>query len=50
MLPEFAIKGMFNGKAEVITGWINWLSVQFTYLLPKGIIENIAAGLYKTKA
>jgi len=49
-VAKIAIKSMFNKKAEVITGWINWLSVQFTYLLPKGIIENIAAGLYKTKA
>lgn len=49
-VAKMAIKGMFNKKAEVITGWMNWLSVQFTYLLPKGIIENIAAGLYKTKA
>jgi hypothetical protein len=49
-VARIALKGMFKGKAEVITGWMNWLSVQFTYLLPKGIIENIAAGLYKTKA
>ncbi len=49
-VAKIAIKGMFNRRSEVITGFINWLSVQFTYLLPKSIIENIAAGLYKTKA
>jgi hypothetical protein len=48
-VAKIAIRGMFNKKAEVITGFVNWLSVQFTYLLPKNIIENIAAGLYKTK-
>jgi short-subunit dehydrogenase len=47
-VAKIAIKGMFNKKAEIITGFVNWLSVQFTYLLPKGLIENIAAGLYKT--
>jgi len=49
-VANIAIKGLFSKRAEVITGWINWLSVQFTYLLPKGLIENIAAGLYKIKA
>jgi len=47
-VAKIAIKGMFNKRAEVITGFVNWLSVQFTYLLPKSLIENIAAGLYKT--
>ncbi len=51
MTPEavakIAIKGMFNKKAEVIPGFVNWLSVQLTYLVPKSIPENIAAGIYK---
>jgi uncharacterized protein len=45
---KIAVKGMFNKKAEVIPGLMNWISVQLTYILPKGIIETIAAGLYKT--
>jgi len=48
-VAKIAIDGMFNEKAEVIPGFMNWLSVQLTYLLPKSLIENIAAGLYKTK-
>ncbi len=48
-VAKIAVNGMFKRKAEVITGFVNWLSVQFTYLLPKSIIENIAASLYKTK-
>jgi len=47
-VAKIAVNGMFNRKAEVITGFVNWLSVQFTYILPKNLIENIAAGLYKT--
>lgn len=51
MKPEavarIAIRELFNGKAEIIPGFVNWISVKFTYLLPKYIIEKIAAGLYK---
>ncbi len=49
-VAKIAVTGMFKQKAEVIPGFMNWISVQFTYVLPKGIIENIAAGLYKTRA
>src|SRR5262249_17310239 len=48
-VAKIAIRGMLNKKAEIVTGLMNWLSVQFTYFLPKGLIENIAAGLYKTR-
>jgi short-subunit dehydrogenase len=48
-VAKISIDGMFARKAEVIPGFINWLSVQFTYLLPKSLIETIAAGLYKVK-
>ena len=48
-VAKAAIRGMFNNRAEVIPGWMNSISVQLTYLLPKNLIENIAAGLYKTK-
>jgi len=50
VVARAAVRGMFNSRAEVIPGWMNWISVQLTYLLPKSLIENIAAGLYKTNA
>lgn len=49
-VARIGVKAMFDGRAEVITGFMNWISVQFTYWLPKGLIETIAAGLYKVKA
>jgi len=49
-VAKIAVRGMFNGKAEVIPGFVNWLSVQMTYLVPKSIPEIIAEGLYKTKS
>jgi hypothetical protein len=49
-VAKIGLNAMFNKKAEVIPGFLNWLSVQFTYLLPKSIPENIAEGIYKTKS
>jgi len=46
-VARIAVKGMFNKKAEVVPGFLNWFSVQMTYLVPKGIPETIAEGLYK---
>ncbi len=47
-VAKTAVNGMFHHKSEVIPGFTNWISVQLTYLLPKALIETIAAGLYKT--
>jgi uncharacterized protein len=52
MKPEevarIAVKGMFAGKAEVVPGFLNWISVGFVKHLPKPLTEQIAANLYKT--
>lgn len=42
-----ALRGMFNRKAEIVPGFINWISVKLTYFFPKKITERIAYGLYK---
>ncbi len=49
LVAEKALKGLFAGKAEIIPGALNVISATATRLLPKALIENIAAGLYKTK-
>ncbi|GHN01335.1 short-chain dehydrogenase [Cytophagales bacterium WSM2-2] len=49
-VARIAVRGMFKGKAEIIPGFMNWFSVQMTYLVPKGIPEKIAEGLYETPA
>ena len=46
-VAKIGIKGMLKGKAEIIPGFVNWLSVQFTYLVPKSLTEKIAQELYK---
>jgi uncharacterized protein len=51
MRPEavarIAISNMMAGKAEVIPGLINKLSVFFAWLLPKAIVEKTATGIYE---
>lgn len=49
-VARIAVKGMFNKKAEIIPGFMNWFTVQMTYLVPKAIPESIAEGLYRTKS
>jgi len=43
------IKAMFAGRAEVIPGWMNALSVGFTRILPDGLLARIANNLYESK-
>ena len=51
MSPEavaaIAVKAMFAGKREVITGFVNKLQAFLVWLAPKRLTENIAAGIYK---
>ena len=51
MTPEavakIAVKAMFAGRREVITGFINKLQAFLVWALPKGLVENIASGIYK---
>ena len=44
-----ALKGLFAGKAEIIPGGLNAFSAFATRLVPKILVENVAAKLYKTK-
>ncbi len=46
-VASIAIDGMFKQKAEIIPGFVNWVSVKATYFLPKVLVERIAYGLYK---
>jgi short-subunit dehydrogenase len=48
-VAEIAIRGMFKKKAEIVPGALNVLSVFLTRLVPKSLVEKIAADLYKTK-
>ena len=47
-VARIAVKGMFADRAEIIPGFVNWISVKAVGLLPKSITERIAKGLYET--
>ncbi|UKT62686.1 SDR family NAD(P)-dependent oxidoreductase [Pedobacter mucosus] len=47
-VAEIAVKGLLNGKSEIIPGFTNIISVYANRILPKSFIEKMAAGIYKT--
>ena len=49
VVAKIGIEGMLKGKSEIVPGFINWISVQLTYLVPKRITEKVAEELYKIK-
>jgi hypothetical protein len=49
LVAEKALKGLFANRAEIIPGALNVITAVATRFLPKTLIENIAAGLYKTR-
>ena len=42
-----AVAGLLAGEAEIIPGVLNKVSAGLTSLVPKGIVERIAAGIYE---
>jgi uncharacterized protein len=46
-VAKIAVKSMFAGKAEVITGFINKLGALMVWLLPKGLVEKTAMKIYE---
>jgi short-subunit dehydrogenase len=43
------LDAMFKKKAECIPGFVNFLTVKFSNVLPDALLEKIAANLYLTK-
>ncbi len=46
-VAEAAVTGMLAGEAEIIPGVLNKVSAGLTNVVPKGIVERIAAGIYE---
>ena len=42
-----AVAGLLNGEAEIVPGFVNKVGVGLTSLVPKGLTEKIAAGIYE---
>jgi short-subunit dehydrogenase len=41
------LQALFAGEAELIPGVLNKVSAGLTSIVPKGIVEKIAAGIYE---
>ena len=46
-VAEIAVAGLLAGEAEIIPGVLNKVSAGLTSVVPKGIVEKIAAGIYE---
>ena len=46
-VAEAAVTGMLAGEAEIIPGMLNKVSAGLTSVVPKSIVEKIAAGIYE---
>jgi hypothetical protein len=44
-----ALRDMFNGKSESVPGWLNYLNVRLSFIVPDFILEKVAANLYMSK-
>lgn len=46
-VAAIAVDAMFQGKTEVVVGFVNKLGAFFVWLLPKKLVEKTAASLYE---
>lgn len=46
-VAEIAVAGLLAGEAEIIPGVLNKVSAGLASVVPKGIVEKIAAGIYE---
>ena len=46
-VAEAAVRGLLAGEAEIIPGVLNKVSAGLTSVVPKGLVEKIAAGIYE---
>jgi len=47
VVARIGIKGLFADKAEIIPGFVNWISAKMVSFVPKMLTEKIAYNLYK---
>ena len=46
-VAAIAVAGLLAGEAEIIPGMLNKVSAGLTSIVPKGLVEKIAAGIYE---
>ena len=48
-VAEAGIRGMFSGKTEIIPGLLNQIGAFSNRIMPKALVEKVAAGIYVKK-
>lgn len=48
-VAKAAVKGLLKGKAEIIPGFSNKLNAFITKVVPKSLVEHVAANIYKPR-
>ena len=48
-VAKTAVKGLFNGKAEIVPGFTNKLNAFLPKFFPKAFVEKIAGNIYEPK-
>jgi short-subunit dehydrogenase len=43
------LKAMFNKKAESVPGFLNYITIKFSFILPDALLEKIAGNIYLSK-
>ena len=43
------LKAMFNKKAECVPGFLNYLNVKLSFILPDALLEKVAGNIYMSK-
>ena len=47
VVAKIGLNGMFQKKSEIIPGFVNKITASVTSILPKSLLEKIAAGIYE---
>jgi uncharacterized protein len=48
-VAKIGLRAMFKRKAECVPGFLNYLTVKLSFILPDALLEKIAGNLYLTK-
>jgi short-subunit dehydrogenase len=48
-VAEIAIRGMLQGKREIVPGLINQVGILMNRLIPKSVVENVVGSMYRKK-
>jgi len=48
-VAKSGLRAMFNKKAECVPGFLNYLNVKLSFILPDALLEKVAGNIYQSK-